>query len=359
MSCNKTRKDLCRLSKDSYESITLSFAQDVSDDVFTLKIYKGKTVTESITGQSSQVASMWYITFPEFTLTDNDYDYEIYWENFTIPFNEIILFGKYRVTSVPNACGCDNDGTFNFTINQGGEEFPVTLQKTIIGSGSSDWNDIQNKPTEFPPERHTHSWSDITSKPSFFSGDYNDLINKPTIPTHTSQLVNDSEYLVNTDITWTNIIGKPNFATIATSGSYTDLTNKPTLFSGAYADLTGKPTIPAAQVNSDWNAISGVAQILNKPTIPTVPTPSTFTGTVISLSNVMGNYQTATANSATIYTTSGAVLGGWAQVLINAAIQPTVTGATLISGSNFTPNTNMYLMIRNNGVTTEYYFAKI
>lgn len=45
-------------------------------------------------------------------------------------------------------------------------------------------------------------------------------------------------------------------ATVATSGSYNDLTNK--------------PTIPAAQVNSDWNATSGVAQILNKPTIPTV-----------------------------------------------------------------------------------------
>ena len=29
-------------------------------------------------------------------------------------------------------------------------------------------------------------------------------------------------------------------------------------------------SIPAAQVNSDWNATSGVAQILNKPTIPTV-----------------------------------------------------------------------------------------
>ena len=43
-------------------------------------------------------------------------------------------------------------------------------------------------------------------------------------------------------------------ATVATSGSYNDLLNQ--------------PTIPAAQVNSDWNANSGVAQILNKPTIP-------------------------------------------------------------------------------------------
>ena len=38
--------------------------------------------------------------------------------------------------------------------------------------------------------------------------------------------------------------------------------------SGSYADLSNKPTIPAAQVNSDWNASSGVARILNKPTIP-------------------------------------------------------------------------------------------
>lgn len=52
---------------------------------------------------------------------------------------------------------------------------------------------------------------------------------------------------------WTNAQA---LATVATSGSYNDLTNK--------------PTIPAAQVNSDWNANSGVAEILNKPTIPTV-----------------------------------------------------------------------------------------
>lgn len=34
------------------------------------------------------------------------------------------------------------------------------------------------------------------------------------------------------------------------------------------AEILNKPTIPAAQVNADWNATSGVAQILNKPTIP-------------------------------------------------------------------------------------------
>jgi hypothetical protein len=34
--------------------------------------------------------------------------------------------------------------------------------------------------------------------------------------------------------------------------------------------IKNKPTIPAAQVNADWNATSGAAEILNKPAIPTV-----------------------------------------------------------------------------------------
>ena len=44
--------------------------------------------------------------------------------------------------------------------------------------------------------------------------------------------------------------------------------------SSGVAEILNKPTIPAAQVNSDWNATSGVAEILNKPTIPTSLPPS-------------------------------------------------------------------------------------
>lgn len=51
-------------------------------------------------------------------------------------------------------------------------------------------------------------------------------------------------------------------ATVATTGDYDDLTNK--------------PTIPAAQVNSDWNAASGVAQILNKPSLSVVATSGDY-----------------------------------------------------------------------------------
>ena len=46
-------------------------------------------------------------------------------------------------------------------------------------------------------------------------------------------------------------------------------------FDGNYSSLTNRPTIPAAQVNSDWNATSGVAVILNKPSVPPLPSVTT------------------------------------------------------------------------------------
>jgi hypothetical protein len=49
-------------------------------------------------------------------------------------------------------------------------------------------------------------------------------------------------------------------------------------FSNDYDDLDNKPTIPAAQVNSDWNSVSGVSEILNKPTIPTSLPPNGAAG---------------------------------------------------------------------------------
>ena len=48
-----------------------------------------------------------------------------------------------------------------------------------------------------------------------------------------------------------------------------------TPFTGSYTDLTNKPTIPAAQVNADWNASSGLGVILNKPVVPAQPSVTT------------------------------------------------------------------------------------
>ena len=79
-----------------------------------------------------------------------------------------------------------------------------------------------------------------------FSGNYEDLTNKPSIPTKTSDLTNDSGYI--TGVTWNEVTGKPTFAAVATSGDYDDLLDKPDLStvatSGSYNDLSNKPTIP-------------------------------------------------------------------------------------------------------------------
>lgn len=74
------------------------------------------------------------------------------------------------------------------------------------------------------------------------------------------------------------IKNKPNLATVATSGSYNDLTDKPIITQPVNADwdesdsenlayIFNKPTIPAAQIQSDWDESdsSDVAYIKNKP----------------------------------------------------------------------------------------------
>lgn len=70
------------------------------------------------------------------------------------------------------------------------------------------------------------------------------------------------------------INNKPVLAAVATSGDYHDLVGQPQLAtvatSGQYNDLVGLPSIPAAQVNADWLAESGPAEILNKPSLPDI-----------------------------------------------------------------------------------------
>lgn len=98
-----------------------------------------------------------------------------------------------------------------------------------------------------------------------------------SVPTKTSDLTNDGSDNTST------YVEADELATVATSGSYNDLSNK--------------PTIPAAQVNSDWNAASGVAQILNKPTIPTVNDGRI---TFSQNGNFLGEFSANTAHNSTI-----------------------------------------------------------
>ena len=76
-------------------------------------------------------------------------------------------------------------------------------------------------------------------------------------------------------------------------------------FSGSYTDLTDLPTIPAAQVNSDWNAVGSVAEILNKPIIPPVSSVTITSPGTASLSyNGLNGEFTYTPPDLSAYLTS-------------------------------------------------------
>lgn len=111
------------------------------------------------------------------------------------------------------------------------------------------------------PTLFSGAYGDLSGKPTLFSGAYADLTGKPSIPAAQVQ----SDWSATSGLGM--VLNKPALF----SGAYADLTGKPSLFSGSYTDLTNKPTIPASQVQSDWSATTGLGVILNKPAIPVLP----------------------------------------------------------------------------------------
>lgn len=122
------------------------------------------------------------------------------------------------------------------------------------------------------------------------------------------------------------ILNKPNLAAVATSGDYNDLDNL--------------PTIPAAQVNSDWNAVSGVAEILNKPTIPVnlddlgdVNAPSPTNGQVLAFNSTSGDWEAITPAAGGSVTSVGLTMPS----AFTVSGSPVTTAGTLaVSGAGTT-----------------------
>ena len=108
-----------------------------------------------------------------------------------------------------------------------------------------------------------------------FSGDYNDLTNKPTIPSKTSELTNDSNFqtaqqvqaAVSPKADASALTAHTGNTTVHITASERSSWNAKSNFSGSYNDLTDKPTIPttAADVGaipaSEKGAANGVAQL--------------------------------------------------------------------------------------------------
>ena len=224
---------------------------------------------------------------------------------------------------VPISADAAMQGTnYSSSMNNVGYQIDFSIMNNTTG----DSNSILFTPTETyignvkDPENDGDAVNkkyvdDAVSDKSDFSGSYNDLSDKPTIPTQLDELSDDSAHRLVTDnekSTWNGkqdtindletirsgaASGKTavqfnDLATVATSGSYNDLSNKPTIptklsqlsddsahrlvsdtekttwnnksdFSGSYNDLSNKPTIPTStsQLTNNSNFVSDSAYV--------------------------------------------------------------------------------------------------
>lgn len=136
------------------------------------------------------------------------------------------------------------------------------VAKTDFTSGASfnasDWEQVEASATT--------DWSSITGKPNFAtvatSGLYTDLINTPNLAA------------VATSGSYADLSGAPNLATVATSGAYADLTGTPSLAtvatSGLYSDLLGTPNLATVATTGNYSDLTG------KPTLATVATSGDY-----------------------------------------------------------------------------------
>jgi hypothetical protein len=166
----------------------------------------------------------------------------------------------------------------------------------------------------------------------------------------------------------------------------------------SYNDLSNKPIIPSAQVNSDWNSSSGVSEILNKPTLSTVatsgsyddltdkpdiliPVRTTASGSTTNIANdasqnitisvakayALLKIETSHASWVTLYTdttsrtsdssraqTTDPLPGSGviAEVITSGAATQIITPGTIGWNNDSTPSSNVYLKIVNKSGST-------
>ena len=117
-------------------------------------------------------------------------------------------------------------------------------------SGKADKTELHSHTNKMVLDKITSDKVQSWDNKSTFDGNYNSLTNKPTIPTKTSQLTNDSNFLTqHQDISHlalkSELHNHSNKSVLdkITSSKVQSWDNKST-FSGDYNDLTNKPTIP-------------------------------------------------------------------------------------------------------------------
>lgn len=236
------------------------------------------------------------------------------------------LSGYARITDIPIV------GNGTITITQGG-----------VQKGTFTTNQFGNTTINLDAVSSVNSVNGQTGAVVLTASDVGALPDSTTIPTKTSDLTNDSGFITNSALTPYAL--SSSLATVATSGSYSDLSNK--------------PTIPAAQIQSDWSQTDSTAVdfIKNKPIIPSgVVIDQTYDGTstnaqsgVAIQSELSTNYQSKLVSGTNIKTVNNTSLLGSG----NIAVQP-----TLVSGTNIKTVNNTSLLGSGNINTSEIFVAE-
>ena len=152
------------------------------------------------------------------------------------------------------------------------------------------------------------AWDDVRNKPTFAtvatSGSYNDLSDQPTIPEAYDDSALDARVTALENASpaapaWDTITGKPDFANVATSGDYNDLGNKPTI-PEAYDDTEVRGLIAGKANTADLApvATSGSYNDLgDKPTIPEAYDDAEVRGLIAAKANSADLAAVATSGS--------------------------------------------------------------
>ena len=165
------------------------------------------------------------------------------------------------------------------------------------------------------------------------SGSYNDLSGLPTIPTKVSDLTNDSGFVTNSVNNLTNYTLTSDLANVATSGSYNDLSNQPTIPTKV-SDLDNDSGFITNSVNNLTNytlttslatvATSGSYNDLSG--LPTIPSEYVLPiATATALGGVKIDEETITINSDGVISVAQAISDLITQV---ANLQTSITELT-------------------------------
>ena len=174
-----------------------------------------------IDGGDGDVDLSSYVTNVELTTALANYQPTIDLSNYV---TNNALTAYYTKTDVDNLIPTPFSGDYN----------DLTNKPTIPTTFSGDYNDLVNKPN-IPQTFFSGDYNDLINKPTTFSGNYNDLYNQPTIPSidglATEAYVNNAVSGVTVDLS--GYYTKPEVDALI-----------PTPFSGDYNDLTNKPSAP-------------------------------------------------------------------------------------------------------------------